>query len=95
VECFLTAEDTEDTEEGFQPLRTRRTPRKRGLRSFDSEALRHFFVEKAFARIVGLDPFSVDHELRDGPPARSLDNFFRGAGSFFDVNLGEWNVVLL
>ena len=36
---------------------------------------------------VGLDPFAVDDELRDGALADVGDDFVRGAGSGLDVDL--------
>jgi len=61
---------TEDTEDAEKPK----------LRSLDSEALGHFVVEETFVGIVGLDPFSIDHELRDGPFSGVFDDLVDGAG---------------
>jgi len=58
-----------------------------------SEALRHFGVEEAAAGAVGLDPFAVDDELRDGPFSDVGEDFFGGAGGFFDVNFGVGDFV--
>jgi len=65
------------------------------LRLPDTEALRHFFVQEAFADPVGLDPFAVDHELRDGPLAGALDDFLGGSGRLFDIDVLEREVVPL
>ena len=48
---------------------------------------RHFVVEEAMAGTVGLDPFSVDDELRDGTLANVGDDLFGGAGRALDVDL--------
>jgi hypothetical protein len=64
-----------------------------GLRRLDSEALGHGFVEEAFARAVGLDPFAVDDELWDGALAGAFDDFVDGAGGGLDVDFFESDVV--
>ena len=62
---------------------------------FDAQALGHFFVEKAFALPVGLDPFAVNDELRDGALTGALDYFVGGSGRVFDIDFVEWDAVLL
>lgn len=52
-----------------------------------SEQFAHLLVEEAFAGTVGLHPFTIDYELRDGAPAGLADNFFCGTGGIFDVDL--------
>jgi hypothetical protein len=51
-------------------------------------------VEEALAGLVGLDPLSVDDELRDGALADVEEERVDGAGSGFDVDFGEGDVVL-
>ena len=34
----------------------------------------HLLVKEAFAGAVGLNPFAIDHELRDGTLTSALDN---------------------
>jgi len=62
---------------------------------FDAQAAGHFFVEKAFALPVGLDPFTVNDELGDGALTSPLDYFVGGSGRVFDINFVEWDAVLL
>ena len=66
-----------------------------GLLFFNAQALGHFFVEEAFALAVGLDPFAVDHELRNGTLASALDHFVGGSRSAFDIDVLERDVMLL
>ena len=73
--------------------RGRLSPHELGF--FDAKALGHFIVEEAFSLPVGLDPFAVDHELRDGTLAGSLDYFVSGSGGAFDIDVLESDVVLL
>ena len=61
----------------------------------DSEALRHLFVQKAFPSSVGLNPFTINHELRDGTFARLLDNCFGRARRALDVDFFVGNVMSL
>jgi hypothetical protein len=64
------------------------------LMTFNAQALGHFFVEETFAGAVGLDPFSIDDELRDGALAGVLDDLVRRAGGGFDVDLFKRDIVL-
>jgi len=73
-------------------IRGRLSPRE--LWFFNAQALGHFFVEEAFALAVGLDPFAVNHKLRNGPLAGSLDHFVGSSGRVFDIDVLERNVVL-
>src|SRR5208283_5667321 len=73
--------------------RGRLSPRE--LWFFNAQALGHFFVEEAFALAVGLDPFAVDHELRNGTLAGALDDFVGGSGRVFNIDVLESDVVLL
>jgi len=57
--------------------------------------LGHFFVEKAFALPVGLDPFTVNDELGNGALAGALDYFVGRSGRVFDINFVERDAVLL
>jgi hypothetical protein len=49
-------------------------------RSTQSEQFPHLLIEEAFAATVGLNPFAVEDELRDGALAGLPDDFFGGAG---------------
>jgi hypothetical protein len=60
----------------------------------DPQALGHFLVQEPFSLPVGLHPFAVNDELRDGSLARPLDHFVGGAGRAFDIDLVEGDVVL-
>ena len=62
---------------------------------FDAQALGHFVVQEAFAGAVGLDPFAVDHELRDGALTCLLNHFIGGSGRAFDIDFLERDTVLL
>jgi len=60
------------------------------LRLFgDAEELSHFLVQEAAAGTVGLNPFAVEDELRDGALADLGDDLVGGAGGALDVDLGE------
>jgi len=60
----------------------------------DAEAIGHFLIEEAATGAVGLHPFAIDDELRDGALADVAKDLFGGAGCFFDVNFGVGNAVL-
>src|SRR5579864_138376 len=60
----------------------------------DAKQLCHLPILESFSGYVGLHPFSVDHELRNGPLARALDHFFGSAWSFFNIDLIVGNVIL-
>ena len=59
----------------------------------EAKSRSHFGVEEAAAGTVGLDPFSIDNELRDGAFADVGEDFFGGAGCFLDVDFGIGNLV--
>ncbi len=59
----------------------------------DAEELGHLIVEEAAAGLVGLDPFAVDDELRDGALAYVGNELVGGTGGVLDVYLFEWDVV--
>jgi hypothetical protein len=40
-----------------------------------------------------LDPFAVNHELRDGTLAGALDHFIGGSGRAFDIDFLERDAV--
>ena len=67
----------------------------RNLPFGNSQPLSHFFVEEALAWAVRLNPFAINHELRNGPFASTLDDLFGGAGGGFDVDFPECQVVAL
>jgi hypothetical protein len=60
----------------------------------DAKKFCHFLVEKAMTRAVGLNPFAIEDELRDGPLAHLSDNFLRGSGVGLDIDLGISDLVL-
>ena len=62
-----------------------------GLR--DAKELGHFVVEKSLPWLVGLDPFPVKNELRDGALASIRDHLGGGTGRGFDVDFFERNGV--
>src|SRR5579864_3147946 len=43
------------------------------LALIDAQELGHFFVEESFTWAIGLEPMTVDHQLRDGALARGAD----------------------
>src|SRR6185437_11009004 len=65
------------------------------LKFLNSEAFGHFFVEEALAGNVRLDPFAINHKLRDRALTGMFYDFFRGPGRLFNVNFSEGNIVLL
>jgi hypothetical protein len=67
----------------------------RNLPFSNSQPLSHFLVKKALARAVGLYPFAIDDELWDCAFSGALDHLFGGAGSGFDVDFRERQVVAL
>src|ERR1019366_5301455 len=60
-----------------------------------AEQLAHFFVEEPFAWAVGLNPPSVQDELRDGAFSGMPDDFVGGSRRGFDIHFLERDVVLL
>jgi hypothetical protein len=79
-------------------LRSTRQPGRlslRELRFFYAQAFGGFFVEEAFALPVWLEPFAVDDELGDGALAGLFNYFVGGAGSGFDIDVVEGDVVAL
>jgi hypothetical protein len=58
-----------------------------GLR--DAKKLGHFVVEKSLSGLVGLNPFSVENELRDGALAGIGDDLGGGTGRSFYIDLFE------
>ena len=65
-----------------------------GLASLNAQAFGHLFVEKSFARTIGLYPFAIDNKLRNGTLAGVADDFFGGSRRGFDVDLFIGDVVL-
>lgn len=61
----------------------------------NAQALSHFVVKKSLADAVGLDPFAIDDELRNGALAGVADNFVGGAGRGFDVDFAIADFVLV
>ena len=58
------------------------------------QPLSHFVVKHAFAGAVGLEPFAVDDQLRDGALTGAADDFVGSAGGSFDIDIGVGKVVL-
>ena len=67
---------------------------KTAQKPLHAEERGHFFVEEAAARAVGLDPFAVEDELRDGTFADVGEDLFGGAGSGLNVDLSVGDGVL-
>jgi hypothetical protein len=67
--------------------------RKGSLLLGDSQPFRHFLVKEPFSQTVGLDPFAIDHKLRDGAFARVFHNFVCGAGRTLNVDFLEKQIV--
>ena len=59
----------------------------------NSKPFRHFVVKEALSRGIGLHPYAVNHELRDGAFARAGDDFIRRARRSLDIDLFVSNVV--
>jgi hypothetical protein len=59
----------------------------------NSKPFGHFVVKETFSRSIGLHPYAVNHELRDGAFARACDDFFRRARRSLDIDLFVGNVV--
>ena len=59
----------------------------------DSKPPGHFVVKETFSRGIGLHPFAVNNELRDGAFARACDDFIRRARRSLDIDLCVSNVV--
>lgn len=59
----------------------------------DAEELGHLVVEETEAGPVGLNPFAVDDELRDGALAYIFKDEISGAGGGFDIDFLEGDVV--
>ena len=60
----------------------------------DAQAFCHLLVEEAFSDAVRLHPLSVNDELRNRTLAGALDNLLGRAGSGFNVNFSEREIVL-
>src|SRR3984957_3129478 len=52
-------------------------------------------MQKALPGAVRLDPFSVQHKLRDGPLAYVTHNFLSRARGIFYIDLGVGDLVLI
>jgi hypothetical protein len=59
----------------------------------EAQFFRHFVVKEAFPDAVGLNPFAIDHKLRDGALAGMFDDIVRRAGRALDVNFLERKIV--
>jgi hypothetical protein len=60
----------------------------------NSQAFSHFFVEETLAGAVRLNPFAINHKLRDGALAGAGDDFFGSAGGGLDVDFMEGDAVV-
>jgi hypothetical protein len=61
----------------------------------NSEKLAHLLVQKALAWTIGLNPLTIDYELRDGSLADVLDNLFCGPGGGLDIDLAIGDLVFV
>src|SRR5579871_4085089 len=62
---------------------------------FNLKAFGHFLEEEAFADAVGLNPFAINYELRNGTFSGAFNDFFCRTRRSFNVNIGERDIVLL
>src|SRR5271168_3720490 len=60
-----------------------------------SEELAHLVVQEAFAWTIGLNPFAIDDELRDGSFAHVPDNLFCGPWGGLDIDLAIGDLVFI
>ncbi len=60
----------------------------------DAKKFRHFLVEEAMARAVGLNPFAIEDELGNGPFSHLPDHFLRSPGAGLDIDLGIGDLML-
>jgi hypothetical protein len=60
----------------------------------NAKQLTHLLVQESLSGAVGLHPFSVYYELRDGALAGVLDDFFGCARGGFYVDLAVGDIVL-
>ena len=65
------------------------------LVQFHAQALGHGVVKKAFAGRVGLHPFAIDDELRDGSLSGMANDFVGGSGSLLNVNFAVRDFVAI
>ena len=56
------------------------------MSGFDSEQLRHLFVQEPFTGTVRLYPFAINHKLRDRTLAHMSNHLVRSAGRIFYVD---------
>jgi hypothetical protein len=68
---------------------------QRGGSAPNSKELAHLFVQETMAWTIGLNPFAIDYELRDGTLAHVPDQLFCGSGSGFDIDLAIRDLVLV
>ncbi len=68
-------------------------PNASRLRLSDAQPLGHFVVKEAFARLIRLHPFAIDHELRHSPLARMFDDLFCRARRALHVDIFVCDVV--
>jgi hypothetical protein len=52
-------------------------------------------VQEALAWTIGLNPFAIDYELRDGTLAHVPDELFCGPGAGLDIDLGIGDLVFV
>jgi len=65
------------------------------LRGFDTQTFGHLLIEEAFAGLVGLNPFAINHKLGNGTLAGACDYLFGGSWRGLDVDFPEGYVMLL
>lgn len=87
---------TEDHVTFNAPWSAQRRGRARGCSNVrHTEEFRHFVVEKAFSRFIGLYPFSVENELRNGALARAGNYLTGSAGRLIDIDFRVRDCVLV
>jgi len=70
-------------------------PGEAALSARNSESGEQFVDEQAAAGLIGLEPFAIDDELRDGALADAVDEFGRGGRVGVDIDLGVCDAVLI
>src|SRR5579859_5633107 len=65
------------------------------LRFRDAKAHMKLFVEQAATWLVGLEPFSIDHQLRNGALADMANNLSRGRRIGIHIDFGVFNPVVI
>jgi hypothetical protein len=69
--------------------------REAGLSARNSEAAHQLINKQAAAGNVGLEPFAIDHQLRDGALADAAQDLGGGGGVGVDIDLSIDNAMLI